>query len=291
MESPRWVAIEEVFAKRSGGAGNVRCAGLWVCGSLEGLDGSAIAVVGARAPSEAGRARAHELGRRFALANICVISGLALGIDGAAHAGALAGGGVTIGILGGGHRHFFPPANVALAEKIVAGGGAVASPYAPDERAYPSNFLQRNGIVAALADAVVIVEAAARSGALNTAGWAAARGIPVFAMPGDVERPKAAGCNALIRDGATLARDAGDVLADLGLDDARAKLPLSVPTSRADPLELALVTALADGPQTLDALIERCNAAAGVVLASLVCLEVAGVVTRRTDGTFANRGT
>ncbi|GAC1306011.1 MAG: hypothetical protein NVSMB19_17830 [Vulcanimicrobiaceae bacterium] len=115
------------------------------------------------------------------MAGLCVISGLALGIDGAAHAGALAGNGPTIGVLGGGHRQFFPKRNRELAERMLAADGGVLSPYAPDEPARPGQFLQRNGVVAALADAVVIVEAATRSGALNTARWAAQLGNDVLA--------------------------------------------------------------------------------------------------------------
>ena len=287
LRTPCWVERTGVFAARPQGADGVRCTGLWVAGSLRGLARPTIAVVGSRAPSEGGRARAREFGRRFAQAGLCVVSGLALGIDGAAHAGALDGGGPTIGILGGGHRRFFPPGNRALAARMVASEGAVVSPYPPDEPAYPANFLQRNGIVVALADAVVIVEAAARSGALNTASWAAARGIPVFAIPGDVDRPKAAGCNALIRDGATLARDADDVLADLSLAIAQTPMQLTFLPERNDPLGRAVIDALAEGPLTLDSLIERSGAAAGAVLSTLVCLELAHAVERRNDATFA----
>lgn len=181
-------------------------------GSLAALERPTVAVVGPRAPSTGGLERAREIATGLSRAGVCVISGLALGIDGSAHAAALAGPTPTIGVLGGGHRCFFPKGNRALADRMLASGGAVLSPYAPDEPARPSQFLQRNGVVAALADAVVVVEAAARSGALNTASWAASLGIDVLALPGDVDRALAAGCNALIRDGATLVRDAGDVL-------------------------------------------------------------------------------
>jgi DNA processing protein len=286
LRAPRWVERAGVFAARPQAAEGVRFEGLWVSGSLSGLARPAIAVVGSRAPSDGGRERARVLARSLAQAGICVVSGLALGIDGAAHLGALEGSGQTIGILGGGHRHFFPRANRTLAQRILDADGAVVSPYAPDDPVYPSNFLQRNGVVVALVDAVVIVEAAARSGALNTASWAAARNIPVFAFPGDVDRPKAAGCNALIRDGVTLARDAGDVLADLRLANGQTPLPLQA-AARTDPLERTLIDALAEGPVTLDTLVERSGAAAGAVLSTLVRLELARAVERRNDGTFA----
>jgi DNA processing protein len=237
------------------------------------------------------------LGRELAAAGVCVLSGLALGIDGSAHAGALAAGGPTIGILGGGHRHFFPPRNRALADAILAAGGAVLSPFPPDEPARPPQFLQRNAVVAGLADAVVVVEAAARSGALNTAGWAGELGIDVLAFPGDVDRPKAAGCNALIRDGATLVRDAGDVLAALGLASHRQAAPGLASGGRAaqpslwsgsgDRLTIALEAALSDGPCAIDDLAERTGEPAGRILAALVALELAGIVERRDAATYA----
>ncbi len=121
----------------------------------------------------------------------------------------------TVGVLGGGHRRFFPPRNAGLAGRMLAGGGAVLSPFAPDQAARPGQFLARNGVVAALADAVLVVEAPARSGALNTASWAAGR-VPVLAVPGDVDRARRPGCLALISDGATLARSPQDVLESLG---------------------------------------------------------------------------
>ncbi|HYW55274.1 MAG TPA: DNA-processing protein DprA [Candidatus Elarobacter sp.] len=211
----RWVARAELDALCGERLGDFALDGLWVAGALDGLRAPCVAVVGTRAPSDAGRRRARRLAEDLARAGVCVVSGLALGIDGAAHEGALAARAPTVGVLGGGHGHFFPPRHRELGVRIVEGGGAVVSPFAPDVVPQPWQFLARNAVIAALADAVVVVEAAARSGALNTAGHGADRGIPVLAIPGDVDRPKAAGCNALIRDGATLVRDADDVLAAL----------------------------------------------------------------------------
>jgi DNA processing protein len=301
LDEPRWEPREAILAPRGRPLEPFRFAGLWVVGDLAGLARPTLAIVGSRAPSEAGARRAREFGRAFARAGLTVLSGLALGIDGAAHAGALAGGGVTLGILGGGHRHFFPRRNRGLAEAMLAAGGAVLSPYPPDEPARPYQFLERNGVVAALADGVVIVEAAARSGALNTASWASARGIQVFAVPGDVDRPKAAGCNALIRDGVTLVREPADVLADL----SRAALPLpglvepqrvgaptgelpagGVPAGEApagDPLEASLLAALAREPLEFERLFEAVAVEPGPLLAALLRLELAGHVERRDE--------
>jgi DNA processing protein len=165
----------------------------------------------------------------------------------------------------------------------------VLSPFPPDEPARPWQFLERNAVVAALADAVVVVEAAERSGALNTAGWASGK-IDVLAFPGDVDRPKAAGCNALIRDGATLVRHADDVLAALGVG-AQPVLPLELPVgaAAADPMARAVLDTLAAGPATLDALIVAADAPAGAVLALLVRLELEGAVERRDAATYRLR--
>lgn len=258
---------------------------LWVCGSLEGLAAPAVAVVGARAPSAAGRRLAFETAKSLAKHGICVVSGLALGIDSAAHEGALAAEAPTVGVLGGGHGQFFPPANRELAERIIAGGGAVISPYAPDWPARPGQFLQRNAIVAGLGDGVVVVEAAKRSGALNTASHAANLGIPVMAFPGDVDRAKVAGCLALLRDGATLVRDASDVLEAIGLQ------PQSEPQSRAiDTLEersRAIVALLDEGEMDFDVLLARAGLDAGELAGRLIELELLGIVESRTGARYA----
>jgi DNA processing protein len=169
---------------------------------------------------------------------------------------------------------------------MLALGGAVLSPYPPDEPARRPHFMQRNGVVAALADALVVVEAAARSGALNTASWAAAAGIDVLAFPGDVDRPKAAGCNALIRDGATLVRDAGDVLAALGLESAE-RLATVRAASPSEPLEAAIIAALDSQPCSLDGLVEITGAPVSSLLAALVKLELAGELERGDALTYS----
>ncbi|HYX40955.1 MAG TPA: DNA-processing protein DprA, partial [Pyrinomonadaceae bacterium] len=130
-------------------------------GDVAGLARPCVAIVGTRAASGYGRTTARAFARDLCAAGCTVLSGLALGIDSAAHEGALDVNGMTIGVLGGGHRQFFPRRNERLAQRIIETGGAVLSPFAPDQPAMPHQFLQRNGIVAALADAVVVVEAPA----------------------------------------------------------------------------------------------------------------------------------
>jgi DNA processing protein len=258
-------------------------AGLWTAGDPAALAAPTIAIVGTRAPSDDGRRLAHRLAAGLGAAGVCVISGLALGIDAAAHEGALAAGAPTIGILGGGHDRFFPPRNAELARRIVAGGGAVLSPYPPDHPAQPWQFLARNGIVAALADGVVVVEAAARSGALNTASWAADRGIPVMAFPGDVARPKVAGCLALIRDGATLVRDAADVLAQLGLTLPEVREAAAEP-AHADPAAQRILRLLGQGPADADAAVTASGLPVGPALARIGDLLAAGAIVAGADG-------
>ncbi len=289
LARPRFELAEAVFGSRRGRVTKARCGGVWAAGSLTGLGRKTVAVVGARAPSDAARVRAQVLGEVLARAGVCVISGLALGIDGAAHLGALAGGTPTIGVLGGGHRRFFPRRNRDLAAAIVEAGGAVISPFGPDEPARPGQFLQRNGLVAALADAVVVVEAAERSGALNTAGWAADLGIEVLAYPGDVDRPKAAGCNALIRDGATLVRGPDDVLEAIGFARGPCATRIGSAATRAaySAVEQRILERLASGPNAFDAVAAAIAAPVGEVSAALVTLEMAGAIRRENGTTYA----
>ncbi|MBV9440918.1 MAG: DNA-protecting protein DprA [Candidatus Eremiobacteraeota bacterium] len=282
----RWADRGELDAICGDRLGDAALGGLWVAGCLEGLRAPAVAVVGTRAPSEAGRRRARRLAEELGRSGVCVVSGLAVGIDAAAHEGALAAGAPTLGVLGGGHEHFFPPRNRDLAVRIVAGGGAVVSPFPPENHPVPWQFLARNGAIAALADAVVIVEAASRSGALNTASHAADRGIPVLAFPGDVDRPKAAGCNALIRDGATLVRDTDDVLAALPLPLARFPRAALAAAPRADdpPDVRRVVDALAEGPRDAAALADRLELPPPELFALLTELELAGRIIPGVDG-------
>ena len=222
-----------------------------------------------------GKRLARAFAADLASSGVCVVSGLALGVDASAHEGTLASAGLTVGVLGGGHERFFPRRNIELAERIVANGGAVLSSYPPAHPAFPHQFLERNGIVAALADAVVVIEAPMRSGALNTAHWAADR-IPVFAVPGDVDRAHVQGCLALLRDGATLARSAADVLEAL-----RFAAPVRRGAIERDGLAGALVRLLSHGESSAETLIAATDARAPEVLAALALLELEGAVESR----------
>jgi DNA processing protein len=274
MLEPTYETRDRIEAARAGRAFETPLPGLWCCGDLAALGRPCVAIVGTRAATPYGRRLAHAFAADLGREGCCVLSGLALGIDSAAHEGALEAGAPTVGVLGGGHRRFFPSRNLGLAGRIVAGGGAVLSPYPPHQAAQPWQFLARNGVVAALADAVVVVEAPARSGALNTAGWAAGR-IPVLAVPGDVDRRHVAGCLALIRDGATLARSAADVLEALG----RLALPPPAPAAtHGDPVAAALLEALEAGASEFDEIVAAGGASPSATLAALTVLELEGRV-------------
>ena len=263
---------------------------LWVAGAIDVLERPVVAIVGTRAATAYGKRLARTFAAELGRAGCCIISGLALGIDTEAHLGALEAPAPTIGVLGSGHGTFFPKRNRGLGERIVASGGAVLSPYPPEREAYPSQFLERNGVVAALSDAVVVIEAPARSGALNTAGWAAGR-IPVFAVPGDVDRQHVAGCHALIRDGAILARCARDVLDDLRLShvDLYNHRPDRDVESIEDPLKRCLMQALTEGESSLEDLVTRSKAAPAAVLAALSMLEIEELVDALPGQRYAMR--
>lgn len=284
MFEPAYQERDQIEAARAGRGFEAAAAGLWCCGDLSGLGRPCVAIVGTRAATPYGRRLAHTFAAGLGRSGCCIISGLALGIDGAAHEGALSAGTPTIGILGSGHRRFFPPRNCGLAERIVANGGAVLSPYPPDQPAYPWQFLARNGVVAALADAVLVIEAPARSGALNTAGWAAGR-VPVLAVPGDVDRKHVAGCLALIRDGATLARTPQDVLEALG----RLSLACApaTPPPPCDPIAQMLLATIDSGVSELDEIVAASGIAASTALATLTVLELDGFVELLGASTYA----
>lgn len=174
-----------------------------------------VAIVGARACSSYGRHVAYQLARDFAVAGVTVVSGLARGIDAAAHRGTLDAGGLTVAVLGCGIDRDYPAAHAELARRV-SESGAVVSEYAPGVEPAPWRFPARNRIIAALADVVVVVEARERSGALITVDLAIELGRPVYAIPGETTSPLSVGPNQLIRDGhATLIRGAADVIVDI----------------------------------------------------------------------------
>ncbi len=268
---------------------------LYVKGRLEPGDAQAVGIVGMRRCSLYGRDQAERLAGGLARAGFTVVSGLARGIDSAAHEGALAAGGRTIAVLGNGLATVYPPENRRLAEAVVERGALVGElPMETGPRA--EHFPRRNRILAGLALGLVVVEAGRRSGALITARLAAELGKEVFAVPNRVDAPGGAGVHALLKDGAKLVESTADVLdefADLGLaapaeDDAPRQQALDLKAGlSAD--EARLVEVLDGEPTPLDVLAERSGLDAARAGATLTLLELKGLVRALPGGRFLKR--
>lgn len=248
---------------------------------LPGVTPAAIAIVGARNASDDALHFARALAAELAHAGLTIISGLALGIDAAAHRGALESeGGQTIAVLGSGVDVLYPPANRGLAQAIFAGRGAIVSEYPLGSRPLATNFPGRNRIISGLASGVIVIEAAARSGALITAEYALQEGRAVFAAPGRPTDPRAAGNLALLKQGAVLVTGAEDVLDELGWPRPSPPAPLEL-----SPQEALLAQALAKlGTAPLDELAGVTGQDTASLLAALTLLELKGVVRADAGG-------
>jgi DNA processing protein len=262
---------------------------LFVRGDVSSMSArSAIAVVGTRRASEAGRLTAARVGGAIARAGGVVISGLATGIDGAAQAAVVSEAGRTVGVLGGGHAHFYPRAHERLADMIVDRGGAIVSEFAPGVQPSKGTFPRRNRIISGLADATVVVEAGARSGALLTANWALEQGRACFIVPGSIDSPTAAGCLAYLRDNhdeARIVTGVPQLLEDLGLIDTawKALAGTSSGLTAAAMVELGettrtIASRILAGNRTADELVATTGLPIATVLAGLTMLEARGFV-------------
>jgi DNA processing protein len=246
-----------------------------------------VAIVGSRRASDYGLDVARSLGRSLAVAGIPVVSGMALGIDSAAHAGALEAGGPTVAVLPGSADRPYPASKRALRRRIVAGGVAV-SELGPGASVWRWMFLARNRIIAALAAMTVVVEAGERSGAMVTARVARGIGRPVGAVPGRVTTPQAAGANELLAAGASVVRGAQDVLdCVFGAGVRVAAAGAGVRSRRDVPAELRpLLDAIAEGRETTAAL-ARAGFSLDQGLAALAALELGGFVRRGVGGRYS----
>jgi DNA processing protein len=262
---------------------------LFVRGDVSSMSATrAIAVVGTRRASEAGRLTAARIGGAISRAGGVVVSGLATGIDGAAHAAVVSEGGRTVGVLGGGHARFYPRAHERLADMIVDRGGAIVSEFAPLVQPSKGTFPRRNRVISGLADATVVVEAGAKSGALLTANWALEQGRACYLVPGSIDSPTAAGCLAYLRDNHDAAKIVAGVpqlLEDLKLvDTAWMKQPgVSTGLTAAALGELGatartIATRLLAGYRTADELVATTGLPIATVLAGLTWLEAKGYV-------------
>ena len=252
---------------------------LYLWGSILPEDQKAVAVVGTRQASPYGLGVAERLARSLAAAGLTIVSGLARGIDTAAHRGALAAGGRTIAVLGSGLDRLYPADNRTLATHV-ARAGAVMSEYSPwvEPRGY--FFPHRNRIIAGMSLGVLVVEAGRRSGAITTADHALVQGKPVMAVPGPVTSPSSCGCNRLIRDGAHLVECAEDVLAVLGTEAVvRHRLPLL------DEAEAGVLDLL-QGECSHSELLAQSGLEAGELAATLLSLEMQGLIRRLPGQTY-----
>ena len=252
---------------------------LYIQGHASSLNKVAVAVVGSRAATGYGRRTAFAMGRGLALNQVSVVSGLAAGIDAEAHGGALNGGGVTIGVLGCGLDVIYPRTNRKLYAEV-AEKGALVTEYCLGTKPEGFRFPARNRIIAGMCRAVVVVEAAKKSGSLITVQFALEEGREVFAVPGQVDSVKSGGTHWLLQQGATLAVGAEDVLAALGNDGvgSRCEAPAGLPEPQLDEETARLFAIIDSYPVKRDELIEKTGISAAMISEQLLLLELEGLI-------------
>lgn len=273
-------------------------AALFVAGDPALLLMPQVAIVGARSATAQGLATARDFARTFCRAGLVVTSGMADGIDGAAHLGALEAGGATVAVIGTGPDLVYPRKHRELADNV-SKSGAIVSEFPPGTEARPSHFPRRNRLIAGLALGTLVIEAGLQSGSLITARLAAEAGREVFALPGSIHNPLAKGCHRLIREGARLVETAAEVVealapaaqalgadlkARLVADDAPSAAVRIVHARSQDPDYAALLAALGDAPAALDELVERTGLGAAAVSSMLLLLELEGTVAPAGNG-------
>lgn len=266
---------------------------LFVRGHREILSFPQLAMVGSRHPTTDGILTAKELAFHFARCGLVITSGLAIGIDAASHAGALAAEGMTIAVCGTGLDRTYPDAHLELAEQICE-RGALVSEFPPGNPPLPHHFVQRNRIISGLSAGVLVVEAAARSGSLSTARHAADQGRDVFAIPGSIHSPLSRGCHALLRQGAILVENAEDVFRELKNIELNqcfishlgtAPQPSSEGSRLDNPAEI-LLDAVGFEPAGLDALVASTGLSSTSVASLLLALETEGRVASDSAGRY-----
>ena len=255
---------------------------IYVKGRRELLNRPALAIVGSRNATPQGLANAEAFARALSDAGITIVSGLALGIDAAAHRGGLAGMASSLAVVGTGLDVVYPARNRALAHEL-ASGGALVSEFALGTPALGANFPRRNRVISGLSRGCLVVEAALLSGSLITARLANEQGREVFALPGSIHSPLAKGCHALIKQGAKLVDSAEDILEELHLAAAPSAVH-DVP--ELDPGAARLLLLLGFEPTGLDTLCARCGLGADVVAALLLNLELQGLIAALPGGQY-----
>ncbi|WP_045856450.1 DNA-processing protein DprA [Teredinibacter purpureus] len=273
---------------------------LYVAGDVSQLSFPQVAIVGSRNPTPSGRGSAFDFSKALAANGFTITSGLALGVDAAAHQGALACQGKTIAVLGTGIDQVYPQRNKQIADQIIANGGALVSEFPLGTTAKPANFPQRNRIISGLSYGTLVVEAAVRSGSLITARYALQQNRELFAIPGSIHNPLARGCHSLIKDGAKLVESADDIVEELKgflqLKWEQVNLDI-VPDTHSIATEIVsneqedfVLDQLGYEPTAIDLLTERTSLPVGDVMACLLTLELKGLVANVGTGYMRIRG-
>mgnify|MGYP000861358063 FL=1 len=249
-------------------------------GNLPTASAPVVAIVGSRKPSAYGREVTEQLASDLATAGCIIVSGLALGIDGIAQRAALEAGGTVIGVIPNELPDISPQTNYKLAMNIIENGGAILSEWKKGDGKIVNrwSFLERNRLVSGLADAVIITEAAERSGTLNTAAHALSQGRDVFAVPGNITSPLSAGCNALLKQGALVATTATDILNVIAPSTARSATDQAVIPIGETPAENTIIDLLRSGLRDGDQLQQQSDLNPADFATALTMLEINGVI-------------
>lgn len=246
---------------------------LWYIGKLPENRLPTVAIIGTRKPTAYGREVVEHLSYELAKCGVVIVSGLALGVDGLAHRAALKAGGITIAIMPGGLDSIHPRSHRQLALDILGAGGALISEYPPGEPPYRSNFVARNRIVSGISDAVLVVEASAKSGTMHTASFALDQGRVVMAVPGNITSTVSAGCNNLIKTGAAPITHVTDILHELNLGPVQPALPFA-----SSPEEQVILQLIHAGLRDGDDLQKQSGLAPPLFGQTLTMLEIGGKV-------------
>jgi len=248
---------------------------LYFIGNLPKTRLTTVAIVGSRKPTAYGREVTYRLAYDLAKRGIIIVSGLAIGIDSIAHKAALEAGGITLAVIASGLDNIYPATHRSLADAIIGANGAIISEYTPDTLARNFQFLERNRIVSGLSDAVIVTEAAVRSGTLSTVAHALEQGREVFVVPGNINSPLSAGCNNLIKQGAHVITCVDDILEVIAPDLLRpqALLPLG-----ATPLESKIIQLLQAGVRDGDDLYSQASTNISEFSQTITLMEIAGTI-------------
>lgn len=234
-----------------------------------------VAIVGSRKPTKYGNEVTERFARELAQRGVVIISGLAIGVDGIAHTAALEAKGLTLAVLGNGLPDIYPSTHAELAKRIVDQGGAIVTEYEEGRPVMSHQFLERNRIVSGLADAILITEAAARSGTLNTAAHALEQGKEVFVVPGNITSPMSVGCNQLLKQGARAATSVDDILEVIAPNLLSAQQSLALGNT---PLETSVLEQLKSGVRDGDEIQAIIGCTATDLSVALTMLELAGTI-------------